>query len=61
MQTNTYNEPYLTADQMSEECKKLDTVVKLGCELRYENLRYVINLLIEEKEERLLKRKDNNA
>ena len=39
MQTNTYNEPYLTADQMSEECKKLDTVVKLGCELRYENLR----------------------
>ena len=56
MQTNQYNEKYLTEEQMLEETKKLDIVVKLGCELRYENLRYVIEVLTEEKEERLLKR-----
>ena len=56
MQTNQYNEKYLTEEQMLEETKKLDMVVKLGCELRYENLRYVIEVLPEEKEERLVKR-----
>jgi tagatose-1,6-bisphosphate aldolase len=56
MQTNQYNEKYLTEEQMLEETKKLDMVVKLGCELRYENLRYVIEVLTEEKEERDEKR-----
>ena len=56
MQTNQYKEKYLTEEQMLEETKKLDMVVKLGCELRYENLRYVIEVLTEEKEERLAKR-----
>ena len=56
MQTNQYNEKYLTEEQLLEETKKLDMVVKLGCELRYENLRYVIGVLTEEKEERDEKR-----
>ena len=56
MQTNQYNEKYLTEEQMLEETKKLDMIVKLGCELRYENLRYIIEVLTEEKEERDEKR-----
>jgi len=56
MQTNQYNEKYLTEEQMLEETKKLDMIVKLGCELRYENLRYIIGVLTEEKEERDEKR-----
>ena len=46
----------MTEQQMLDETKKMDTIVKFGCELRYENLRYVIEVLTEEKEERLLKR-----
>ena len=56
MQTNQYNEKYLTEEQMLEDTKKLDMIVKLGCELRYENLRYIIGVLTEEKEERDEKR-----
>tara|TARA_R100001463_G_scaffold2985_1_gene12384 strand:+ start:44 stop:187 length:144 start_codon:yes stop_codon:yes gene_type:complete len=42
----------MTEAQMLDETKKMDTIVKFGCELRYENLRYIIDVLTEEKEER---------
>ena len=42
----------MTEEQMLDETKKMDTIVKFGCELKYENLRYIIGVLIEEKEER---------
>ena len=42
----------MTDEKMLDETKKMDTIVKFGCELRYENLRYIIGVLTEEKEER---------
>ena len=42
----------MTEEQMLDETKKMDTIVKFGCELKYENLRYIIGVLTEEKEER---------